>query len=205
MNRRFVLAFISAAAAAGAWAGEGSFTQTVKPDDLSAAGLDKLSPAELAKLDQLVEDYKSRAVEEARRQAGSAKAAQPNAEKAGDHAPARAAAAGKAQNRPPSKATVLVAPGATVEYQPVESRILGSLDGWDPHSVFMLENGQCWTVANNDRYYAGKTVDNPKVVIRPVRTFGGFKMSIEGIGEVRVRLLREAAPGAAPPPPAGPN
>ena len=226
MNRLFLAGVVWAAAATGACAGEGQFTQMVKPDDMAAAGLEKLSPAELARLNQLVEDYKSGALEDARRQAEAAKAAQAAAEARASRAEASAkkaqvaaetraseaearakaaqvaaqkaaeeAAAGTAETRKApggffSKMKVLVSPGTTIEYKPVESRIVGGIRGWEPQTVFVLENGQCWKVANDDRYYFGKLLVNPKVVIRS-STFGGFKMHIEDIGDVRVRLVGE--------------
>ena len=174
MKRLFVLGVIWAAAPAAAWAEEGQFTRMVKPDDQAAAGLNRLSPAELAKLNQLVEDYKSGAL-------------------GGAQTP-------KKTGGLLSKVKILATPGAPIEYQPMESRIVGSLRGWDPRTIFVLENGQCWKVATDDHYYNGPIVVNPKVVIRHVSTFGGFKISIEGVGEVRVRLVGEVAPKTAPSP-----
>ena len=45
---------------------EENFSSAVRPQDFSAAGLAKLSPAELARLDALVRDYKSGALVAAR-------------------------------------------------------------------------------------------------------------------------------------------
>lgn len=191
MNRLLVLGVIWAAAATGAIAAESQFTQMLNPEDAAAAGLDKLTPAERAKLDQLVEKYKRGALEDARRQIREAKAAQAAAEKAREQAVKEAAAAKKESSGLISKLKVAITPGTKIEYKPVETRIVGNIRGWDSHTVFYLENGQYWRVAEQDPYYIGKPLVNPKVVIRHVGAFGGFKMNIEGVGDVRVRLLEE--------------
>ena len=235
MKRLLLGGIIWAAAATAGWADEGQFSQVVKPEDFAAAGLSKLSPAEMARLDQLGSDYRSGALEAARRQAAAAderaRLAEADARTAQEAAETRAiqaeaaarvaqaaqvaraaraadrerqeAAAEAAEQKKASggffsRARALVAPGTKVEYQPVESRIVGRLNGWGPQSIFLLENGQCWKVANNDTYYNGTVLVNPKVTIRHVPTFGGFQMYIQDVGTVRVRLVGELPPLSSP-------
>jgi hypothetical protein len=90
------------------------------------------------------------------------------------------------------RARALVTPGEKIEYSTVESRIRGSISGWGPHTVFHLENGQQWQVANYDQFDYGDSVKSPKVTIHKA-SLGGFVMEIEGLGSVRVRPLGEGA------------
>ena len=208
MNRSITVAIIGMALASCAFADPDKFSQIVKPDDFAAAGLSKLSPDELARLDQLVEYYKSGALDAARAQAAAASAAQAAAEARASQAEADArtarAAADKAREEATAQAAaekkgsgggifarakVLITPGTRVEYQSVESRIVGKIRGWDAHTVFTLENGQRWEVSDYSRYFNGGAVSNPKVTLTPMGTWGGFKMAIEGVGEMRVRLV----------------
>ena len=61
-------------------AAEESFSQAVRAEDFSAAGLAKLSAEELARLDALVRDYKSGALLAARRETAAAEKARAEAE-----------------------------------------------------------------------------------------------------------------------------
>jgi len=213
MIRRIAATVVAMTLVRCALADSGKFSQVVRPDDYSAAGLSKLSPEELARLDQLVEAYKSGALEAAQQQAAAAsaaqaaaearavkaeadaKAAKETAEKAKKEIAAHAAAEKKASEGGFFfRARALVSPGTEIEYQPMESRIVGKINGWEQHSVFLLENGQSWQVADYTHYFNGRSVENPKVTITPAGVMGGFRMKIEGIGEMRVHLLSNAAP-----------
>ena len=63
--------------AMGGWVrgAEEAFSRAVRAEDFSAAGLAKLSPDELARLDALVRDYQSGALAAARRRLGGAQPA----------------------------------------------------------------------------------------------------------------------------------
>src|SRR4051812_39015691 len=78
-------------------AAEENFTRAVRPEDFSAAGLGKLSPDELARLDALVRDYKSGALAAAKREAESAARAREAAEARAVQAEAKVAAAATAE------------------------------------------------------------------------------------------------------------
>jgi hypothetical protein len=67
----------------------------------------------------------------------------------------------------------------------VESRIAGEFTGWSRHTVFTLENGQRWTLANPDEHDTGILM-SPKVRIEPAAT-GAFWMYVEGVKR-RVRV-----------------
>ena len=217
MNRQSLAAIIGMALVSCAFADSDQFSQVVKPEDFTAAGLSKLTPEELARLNQLVESYKSGALEAARQQAAAAtaaqaaaearatkaeaaaKTAQAAAETAKRDAAAQAAAAKKASGTATSSpGKVVIAPGTLVEFQTVHGRIVGDVNGWEQHTIFTLENGQRWQVSDYSHYFNGPAVSNPKVTIVPVPVFGGFRMTIEGIGEMRVRLLGKGAGAEGP-------
>jgi hypothetical protein len=83
----------------------------------------------------------------------------------------------------------MIAPGTKIEYSKLEAHIVGRIDGWSQNTVFLLDNGQRWAVADFSKYFNGAMVENPKVTIKPAGLLGGFNMHIEGMGGMRVRLL----------------
>jgi hypothetical protein len=164
---------------------EERFSQTMSPADFTAAGLDRLKPEQLARLDELARAFQARALQKTPTAAAQQKVAQMQAEQ-GNSTQAQAGGLGAGHG---SKSAKPAAPA------PETSRIVGTVSGWDAHTVFTLENGEVWTVSNYDRYN-GPPMKNPAVQIRPATSFGGFWMKIESLPEVRVRLLSSA--GALP-------
>lgn len=199
---------------AGAAADE-KFSTSVPAGEFSAAGLAKLSPEELARLDALVRDFKSGALAKAQREAAAAakaqadaeaktarveaeaKAAQADAEAkaarveagmraAEAQAQARAAAPAKAPaENAPAKGKVTVEPGTQVEFSTVESRIVGTFTGWEPRTVFTLENGQRWRNMSNASYVTSP-LQAPTVKIVP-GVLGSFWLTVEGVKQ-RVKV-----------------
>ncbi len=166
---------------------EEAFSKAIRPEDFTAAELDKLSPEALARLDALVQAYKSGAVAKARAEA-EAQAAKAAAAVAAAAAKEKAMEKEKEKAASPgffAKAKVLLMPGTKIEYSELESRLVGNFTGWEGRKVFTLENGQHWQVANGGEYFS-PPVPNPKVKITPA-ALGGFWMTIEGTG-VRVRV-----------------
>ena len=90
------LGWLAALTAAGA--AEEAFSRAVRAEDFSAAGLAKLSPDELARLDALVRDYKSGALAAAKREVAAAAEARVTAEAKAARAEAETQAA-KAEAR----------------------------------------------------------------------------------------------------------
>jgi hypothetical protein len=80
MKRILAAGVIFAVLAGFARADEPSFSQAIAPEDAKAAGLDKLSPAELSRLDALVTAYRNGALATAQKSASEALAAQQAAE-----------------------------------------------------------------------------------------------------------------------------
>lgn len=181
-----IVLVVAAGGIAMGQAAEERFTRAVRPDDFSAAGLTKLSPEELARLDALVRAFK----------AGDKPGAAPVA------GPSREARAVAAQTAPPrvnrpetpaaapgllERARVRLSPGTKVEYAPVESRIAGEFRGWDSRTIFTLENGQRWQVAGGESYVTPPE-PGPAVTIRP-GILGSFWMNIAGV-RPRVKVVR---------------
>jgi hypothetical protein len=172
---------IGLAAAVWTRAAETSFSRSLGSAEFAAAGLSKLSPEELARLDALVQDFTRAPV-----------AATPDPRESRTTVGAdRPAAAERRTSEPPERrsllerAKVTIAPGTKVEYEPVQSRLNGTFTGWQPRAVFDLENGQRWQVTGTDSYVC-PPVSNPAVKITP-GALGSFWMTIDGVNP-RVRV-----------------
>lgn len=174
-------------------AAEAEFSKAVRAEEFAAAGLGKLSPDEVARLDGLVREYKSGALAAAKREAavaaearGTAEAKAARAEAETQAAKAEAAKAKKAEGGLLARAKVRLTPGTEIEYATVESRIAGNFTGWEGRAVLTLENGQRWQIANGGTYMT-PALPSPNVKIVPAN-LGGFWMAIEGVAN-RVKVL----------------
>lgn len=164
------------AALAAARAAEPGFTQSLPAADFASAGLNKLTPAELARLDVLVRQFKPDV-------ASPRPAARPAI--ARDASEAERAPTPTQRSSAAAERTLTVAPGTKVEYGHVESRIAGEFTGWEGRTVFTLENGQRWQT-DGSTSYVGVRLQNPAVKIVP-GMLGSFWMSIEGVRQ-RVKV-----------------
>jgi hypothetical protein len=173
---------------------EAAFSKAVPAEDFSAAGLAKLTPDELARLDGLVRIYKSGALSEARQKAEEAAQARAAAEARAAQAEAEARVA-KTQAVEQKQADAgrlarmkeLLTPRAAVAEEPIESRIVGKFTGWQGRTVFRLENGQVWQVANAGTSYYSPALMNPQVKITPA-ALGAFWLTIPEIDQ-RVKVV----------------
>jgi len=174
-----------AVACGAARAAEADFSRTIRAEDFAAAGLGKLSADELRRLDGLVRDFRSGALERAQREAAVAQARAADAE-------ARAQASARAQKDKAgdaglvAKARVMLTPGTQVEFATVESRIAGEFRGWEGRTLFTLENGQRWQVSGSESYVSPLRT-NPAVKITP-GMLGSFWMTVEGV-RTRVKVV----------------
>lgn len=192
------------------------FTRTMTADERAAAGLDKLSPAELARLRAAVERYKAGAVAVVQEQAEQkvaateAKAKEAEQKAAATEAKVRAAeekaarAEAKAQGvqakptdkdgrKLPSWLTALVtlekAAKAPDANEALEVRLKGDFRGWRKGTVFDLENGQRWQHIEGEDYVT-PPVPSPVVRIKP-GMLGTFWMEVEGVRpRVKVKPLK---------------
>lgn len=184
-------ASVLAITVATAMAAEEPFSKAVRTDDFAAAGLSKLTPEELARLDGLVRDYKSGALAAAQQQLAAAQAKAAEAEAKARMADVAAKAKAEEAEKKLSlldRAKVLLTPGTQVEYSTLESRLKGDFNGWERGTVFVLENGQRWRTVGNSSYVT-PPAPAPKVRIVP-GALGSFFIEIEGVRQrVRVESL----------------
>ncbi|NUO73392.1 MAG: hypothetical protein HOQ10_11845 [Frateuria sp.] len=120
--------------------------------DFDAAGLQKLSPQELAHLERWVASH---------------------APELAAALPASEAHSAKAAARQP--ATPTARSGRDV----VDSRIAGRFDGWHAGSVLTLENGQQWRVVDDSGLTMPQALEHPAVTVRP-GLMGGWNLKVEG-------------------------
>ena len=134
--------------------------KALTPEQFDASGMSKLSPEERQKLDEYLRGYFTGATQRV-------------VEKAVEKAKVIAVDQAVKENkvRPPEL---------------IQSRIIGTVNGWKSGKVFVLENGQHWKVTDSDRYFPGVT--DPEVFI--VRDFLSYKMAIAGGGVARVTRVR---------------
>ncbi|HUJ44573.1 MAG TPA: hypothetical protein VLW52_13315 [Opitutaceae bacterium] len=188
------------------------FLKTLPAEDFAAAGLQKLTPDELARLEALVQQYKKGEMVDVMQQAETkAAAARQEAEKriVAAESKARAAeakaseaviTAGKAEAKP-AAAPVKKQPGWFTalltlkragekpdKEAPLESRLVGDFEGWNGRSVFNLENGTRWVQQNRtDTYIYSPRLHSPKVKITPA-AIRGYWLEIEGVN-LSVRVI----------------
>lgn len=139
-----------------------------------AAGLDKLSPEELASLNQWLREH-----------GATGTVAMPTAPvattPAGTAAPAAAPVAPAVADRngfntPETPRTA------------INDRIKGTFRGWSGTTLFRLENGQVWQQAEPDGWKIER--ESPKVEIRP-KMMGSWMLRIEGFNRsVRVKRIQ---------------
>jgi len=69
--------------------------------------------------------------------------------------------------------------------KPIQSRLKGSISGWEPGTVFELENGQQWKVLKG-ALKLPKTLDAPEIVVVPGIAGRWFLQVVEGMPKARV-------------------
>lgn len=193
-NLRAVITILGLLAVTGwTWplrAAEPTFSGSLRADEFSSAGLEKLTPAERARLDALVRSYQQGTLEAARQQAVAAQVAKQAAEERAAKAEAAAKAREKRSEEPSllAKAKVLLTPGTEIEYTTVESRLVGDFQGWQRGTTFRLENGQRWQVTDGDEYVHPR-ITAPAAKIVP-GLLGSFWLVVDGATrKVKVRLV----------------
>ena len=150
------------------------FTKTMTAEERTAAGLDRLTGEELARLKAVVERYKAGEMAVVK-QVAEQKVAVPAGEKNPGWLKALITLEGVAKK-----------PDANDAF---ESRFAGEFKGWRRGTIFKLVNGQQWKQVEGEDYVT-PPVPAPKARIYP-GSFGSFWMEIEGVGpRVRVKPLK---------------
>ena len=172
---------------------ETGFLKTLPAEDFATAGLQKLTPEELARLETFVQRYKAGEVAEVRQQAEAR--ALVSRQEAGKRIVAAGTKVGEAEakaRKQPGWFTALITLNRASEKpekeEPLESRLAGDFDGWNGRSVFHLENGTRWLQQNKtDTYIFLPVLHSPKVKIKPA-AIRGFWLEIEGVN-LQVRVI----------------
>jgi hypothetical protein len=125
--------------------------QRLTAEERHEAGLDTLSPTQLAALNRLLR------------------------EKAGIATPKESSVAGE-----PRQASYI-----GLEDKPIHSRLRGSVSGWEPGTVFELENGQQWKVLKGSMRLR-KPMQTPEIVVVPGIAGRWFLQVDEDLPKARV-------------------
>lgn len=189
------------------------FTKGLTPEEFASAGLGKLAPAELARLNELVRaqqsgelararaeaEARAQAVAEAQVQAAEARARSETAAKvkAETEAKVRAEIAAQKAAEPKKgertsmlgKMRVLLTPGADIEFAKVETQIAGPFRGYEAGEVLTLTNGQRWRVVEGSYWAPARDANKPRRVVIESGVLGSFFLSIEDGGRPKVKLV----------------
>lgn len=190
---RCLLAFALAAVAARAADG---FSSRLTPEELVKSGLGKLTPAERAALDGLVQKYGGPAEAAPAPMTSPASVLPAPVPPLPALLPAAAAPAIKpapvVAEAPAKKGFLRRAKKDSAAAKPaaetIESEIDGSFTGWEETTVWTLKDGSIWRVDNRPRPYFTSRIANPKVKIYPA-LMNGFWLEIPEL-DVRVRVVR---------------
>lgn len=136
------------------------FSAALSATEFSGAGLGKLTEAELQELNRLVRAHESGELARVREAARLAEAeaervvreAKATAER---HAAATAAGAAATPTPAPARKESLLErirlkPGTQIDYDTLESELVGEFAGWREGTVFTLTNGQRWRVSQGE-------------------------------------------------------
>lgn len=154
--RRLLLLIALLVAAVAAWAQSATFSsleERMTAKEFRDAGLDQLSPEQLATLNAWVERNVRLAD------------------------PAVAAAVANGQTAPAAAAPVDMTGFENRDRSEVVSRIVGPFKGWFGKTEFQLENGQVWQQVEDDRFPFN--AESPGVTIVP-GAFGSWRLKVEG-------------------------
>lgn len=154
--RRLLLLLALLIAAAAVWAQSATFSsleERMTAKEFRDAGLDQLSPEQLATLNAWIERNVRLAD------------------------PAVAAAVASGQAAPAAPAPADMTGFENRDRNEVVSRIVGPFKGWFGKTEFELENGQVWQQVEDDRFPFN--AESPGVTIVP-GAFGSWRLKVEG-------------------------
>lgn len=176
---------------------DAGFSESISKADYEAAGLKKLSAAQRAKLDALIKAYAAGdyAAAEVNGPAPVAPANAPAPQVAKiEEAPAEVAVAEvvatpAAATPKPKKQKVKIDPGTEIEYNTMDSELVGTFAGFEKGTVFTLANGQRWKVIDGV-YVCGPDARVNKVRVKP-GVFGSFFLEFEKVSvRAKVQLVK---------------
>ena len=165
------------------------FSRSLTPEEFAAAGLNKLTPEELARLDALVHQQRTGEVAKVREETAQKVRTETEAKVRAEVAAQEKTDEGRKAHRSfLGRMKVMLTPGTQIEYERVETQLVGPYRGYDPGRVLTLANGQQWQVTDGT-YWAPKKDENKprKVVIEP-GSLGSFFLDIEDGGRPKVKF-----------------
>lgn len=175
---------------------QGAFVHALSASDFTSAGLQKQTPAELARLELLVERYKSSGALAAVGHHEQKTEVVEAAIKGTEARPPRISAPSAAKKQPGWLTAILTLNRAAEkpeEEESLESRLVGDFVGWNGRTVFELENDTRWVQQNKDDFLRySPALHGPRVVIKPA-SLNGFWLEIEGVNK-RLRVLSQPRP-----------
>jgi hypothetical protein len=184
MRLTILWTFVALAVAAAAQPG---FLQKLPAEKFRAAGLEKLSPTELAQLEALFEEHKRGELQTVQAEAATKIAA---AEEMVRQAEAKKAETASDKGKGPGWLKALITlenTNATPEKaEAFETRLKGRFKGWSGKTMFTLEDGQRWQQTNPGEYSPVREEDSPRVKIYP-GSLGSYWLEVEGHRQ-RVRV-----------------
>lgn len=156
------------------------FSRSLTPEEFAAAGLDKLSAAELARLDALVQARRER------------DAAEHDAAAIASRDAATTNASGGAKPSSPglfARMRVVLKPGTEIAYETVETEITSGFRGYEPGKVLTLANGQRWRVVDGNFWAPARDANKPRKVTIEPGVLGSFFLRIEDGGRPKVKYV----------------
>lgn len=153
------------------------FSKTLTPEEFAAAGLSKLTDAERAQLDALIQRQQSAEANRVRVETTA-------------HVKAEASAAAPAANSSLlHRMKVVLTPGADIAYEKVETELVGAFKGYEPGTILTLANGQQWKVVDGT-WFPTRKIDRPRKVVIAPGVLGSFFLEIEDGGRPKVKIVR---------------
>ncbi len=160
---------------------ESGFWQQLTAEERARAGVDALTPAQRAALDELAVRYSTQGPRAA---AGAAEAAPAMAAR-----PASPRAQPKVATDEANDPRIGLPALKPAGEEKVISRIAGEFKGWTGATIFKLENGQIWVQENpNDSQWFKAEMNPPVEITRSM--FGGWKLVVDGQKGSWVRVKR---------------
>jgi hypothetical protein len=157
-NRNFLLAFVLLLAVPFVALAASAYIKVeerLTTEQMHETGLDTLTPEQLARLNEVLE------ADEAARPVATATAPATGAPPDGEHS------------------------FLGLSDEPIRSRVKGNVSGWEPGTVFELENGQQWKVLKGSMKLH-KPLASPEIVVAPGLVGRWFLQVDEDLPKARV-------------------
>jgi hypothetical protein len=168
------------------------FSKALTPEEFAAAGLGKLTPEELARLDALVQAQRSGELAKVKEETAT-KVREETTVKVREETTAKVRAEVAAEKPAHEggllkRVRVLLTPGTQIDYEKVETALKGPFRGYQKGTRLHLANGQVWQVTEGSFWAPKKDEDKPRKVVIEPGTLGSFFLNIADGGRPRVKF-----------------